>query len=67
MEKRKIREVKIGEYLTLKPEEFPKENIVWVRGEYNHSSKMYSLYKFSDVNHERFVKGDKECYVDFIF
>lgn len=67
MEKRKIREVKIGEYLTLKSEEFPKENIVWVRGEYNRSLKMYSLYKFSDVNHERFEKGDKECYVDFIF
>ena len=62
-----VKELKKGDYFTLKPIEEPKESQVYVRGEYDRSEKKYSCYKFSDVNAERFYKGDKEVYTDFIF
>lgn len=62
-----VKELKKGDYFTLKPIEEPKESQVYVRGEYDRSEKKYSCYKFSDVNAERFYKGDKEVFVDFIF
>lgn len=62
-----VKELKKGDYFTLKPIEEPKESQVYVRGEYDRSEKKYSCYKFSDMNEERFYKGDKEIYTDFIF
>ena len=67
MEKKRIKDLKKGEYFTLKPIEFPKENMVLIRGEYERSSKKYSVTKFDDINHESFMKGDKMVYVDLIF
>lgn len=64
---KRIKELKKGEYFTLKDVEYPSENIVWVRGDYERSMKKYSCYKFSDVCHERFFKGDKEVYTEFTF
>lgn len=43
------------------------ESVVWVRGEYDRSTKRYSCYKFSDVCHENLFKGDKQIFTDFIF
>lgn len=62
-----IKEIKKGDYFTLKPIEEPKESQVYVRGEYDRSEKKYSCYKFSDTNAERFFAGTKEVYTDFIF
>lgn len=64
---KQIKDLKKGEYFTLKDVECPEENIVWVRGDYERSSKKYSCYKFSDISRERFFKGDKEVYTDFTF
>lgn len=63
----KIRELKQGDYFTLKQIDEPKESQVWVRGEYDRSTKKYSAINFSDMNRERLFKGDKEVFVDFIF
>ena len=65
--KRKIKDLKAGEYFTFKEVECPKESQVWVRGEYDRSSKTYSVTKWADICHEKFVRGDKEVFVDFIF
>lgn len=62
-----IKELKKGEYFTIKPIAEPKESQVYVRGEYDRSEKKYSCYKFSDICAERFFKGDKEIYTEFIF
>ena len=67
MKKATIKELKKGDFFTLKPIEFAEEPQVWIRGEYDRSSKSYSCYKFEDVNHERFFSGKKEVYTDFIF
>ena len=67
MEMKKIKELKTGEYFTLKPVEYPKEGVVWVRGNYEHSCKKYSVHKWSDICHESFMKGNRNVYVDFTF
>lgn len=62
-----IRELKKDEYFTLKPIAEPKESQVWIRGEYDRSTRTYSAINFDDVNRERYFKGDKEVYTDFVF
>ena len=60
---------KYGEiYFTLKHcEDNPKESIVWVLDEYDRSEKKYYCYKFSDVNHGKYIKGDQLVFVGFTF
>jgi hypothetical protein len=40
---------------------------VWVRGEYDRSTRTYSVVKFDDINRESFKKGTTEVFVGFIF
>lgn len=67
MEAKKIKDLKKGDYFTLKPIEYPSEKLVWVRGDYERSEKKYSCTKFSDICHENFMKGDRIVYVGFEF
>ena len=62
-----LKELKKGDYFTLKPYEEPKESQVYVKGDYERSEKKYSCCKFSDVNYERFLKGSTTVYTDFTF
>ena len=63
----KLKELKNGEMFTLKPIEYPKESQVYIREEYDRSTKRYICIKWSDVNAERLFKGDKEVYTEFYF
>lgn len=45
----------------------PRESSVWVKGDYDRSSKSYSCYKFNDICHEKFFKGKTLVSQDFIF
>lgn len=63
----KIRELKRGDYFTLKDIAEPKESQVWVRGEYDRSTRTYSATNFSDMNRERCFKGDRQIFTDFTF
>ena len=54
--------VKKGEPIRFKP-----NGPVWVRGEYDRSSRTYSVVKFDDINRESFRKGATEVLVNFIF
>lgn len=64
-----IKELRLGEFFTLKDygTNEVSEKVVWVRGEYDRSTRNYSCYKFTDVCHESFYKGDKKVFTDFIF
>lgn len=68
-----IKDLKKGEYFVLTPDiiintEFPvNESRVFVRGNYDRELKRYSCTKFVDFNSERFFKGDRIVYTDFIF
>lgn len=55
-----IRELKKGDYFTLKPhKDEPNENQIWVRDYYDRTEKKYYAYNYADVNRERSFKGDK--------
>lgn len=62
-----IRQIKKCTFFTLKPIEEPNESQVYVRDEYNRSTKKYEAYKFEDVSDFREFKGDKKVYIDFYF
>lgn len=62
-----IKDLKRGEYFTLKEIEYPSDTQVYVRGEYDRSEKKYGCYKFSDMNSFRYLKGSKTVFMDFIF
>lgn len=64
---KKLKNVKKGEWFTLKPIEEPKANQVWIKGHYERSEKKYSCYNFDDVCKERFFKSDKIVYCEFYF
>lgn len=61
-----VRDLKPGDYfrfITFKGEANP----VYVRGEYDRAFKRYTVSKFEDVNHERFVKGSALVSINFDF
>lgn len=62
-----LKELKKGEYFTMKPIEEPTEDQVWVKGEYIRQAGKYSTYKFIDTNHEILRKGDTRVYINFSF
>lgn len=63
----KIKELEKGDYFTKKEIAEPRESQVWVRGEYDRSSKKYECSRFDDVNTTCFLPGDREAFVDFVF
>ena len=63
----KLKDLKNGEYFTLKDIPQPKDSQVWVKGEYDKYDREWVCYKFSDVNQGKGFKGDKLVYTDFIF
>lgn len=67
MEEKLLKDLKVGDWFTLKPVAEPSENIVWVRDAYDRGSKKYSCYKWSDVNHESLKNGNTKVYIGFTF
>ena len=63
----KLKDLKIGEYFTLKPIENPTEKQVFIRGEYDRTEKKYECGRFDDISYTRYLKGDTEVYTDFTF
>ena len=64
MEQMTIKAIPKGEFIKLNDSE---TTPVWVRGEYDRSSRTYSIYKFDDINHEAFVRGSRSVFVGFTF
>ncbi len=62
-----IKEVKNGDYLTLKKIDIPHENQVFKKEGYDRSSKKYVITKFNDICSSRLLKGNTEVFTDFIF
>lgn len=63
----KLKELKKGEYFTIKPLENPKGSQVYIRGEYDRSEKKYDCGRFDDISYSRYFKGDREVYTEFTF
>lgn len=65
----KLKELKKGDFFTLKPhgEDRVSDSQVYIRGEYDRSEKKYNCGRYDDINYSRYFSGDKEVYTDFIF
>ena len=62
-----IKDLKVGEFFTIKPIAEPKESQVYIRGEYDRSLRKYSCGKFDDISVCRNFPGEREVYTEFIF
>lgn len=62
-----IKDLKIGEYFTLKPIENPTEKQVFIRGEYDRTEKKFECGRFDDISYTRYLSGKTEVYTDFTF
>lgn len=67
MEKKLLKDLKVGEFFTLTQTEEPKESQVWVRSDYDRTEKKYEAYKFADTNYFILKKGTVQVYVGFTF
>lgn len=63
----KLKDLKIGEYFTLKPIENPTEKQVFIRGEYDRIEKKFECGRFDDISYTRYLSGKVEVYTDFTF
>jgi len=57
-----IRQLKLGEFFKFSP-----NGRVFVRGEYDRSSRTFAYYPFDDVNNEHFARGERQVITDFEF
>lgn len=62
-----VKQLKSGEWFTKKAIEYPNEKQVFIRGDYDRTTKKYECVRFSDGNDIQYISGDKEIFVDFIF
>lgn len=67
MKQVKIKDLKNGDWFTIKPIDEPKETQVYVRGDYDRSLKKYDCGKFWDISSNRYFPGEKLVYIDFYF
>ncbi len=64
---KKVKELKKGDFFTLRPIAEPKESQVWIRGEYVAADKRYECTRFDDFCAFCYLPGDKEVFTDFTF
>lgn len=64
---KQLKDLKKGEYFTLKPIEEPTEKQVYVRGDYDKSERKYDCGRFDDISYSRLLKGTTAVYTEFTF
>ena len=62
-----LKNLKKGDFFTVRPIADPDETQVWIKGDYDRSSKTYSCIRFDDCCRERFLKPSTKVYTDFVF
>ena len=63
----KLKNLKKGDWFTLKNISEPKGNQVWIKEEYDRSTKKYLCIRWSDISDSKEISGEKEVYTNFIF
>ena len=61
-----IKDLQLEQWFTLKDIQEPKPNQVWVRNHYDRATKTFSITNW-ETQRERFIKADKQVFIDFIF
>ena len=65
----KLKELKKNDIFSRKPlnNKEAKPSQVYIKGDYDHSSKKYWCQKWNDISSGMELKGDTEVYQDFTF
>ena len=64
---KKLKSLKTGEFFTLKDIPEPNGHQVFVKENYDRSEKKFWCMRWDDISDGRYLSGDKDVYVDFIF
>ena len=63
-----LREIKKGDFFTLKPVENPSDSQVYIKGDYDRATKRFDCVKCSDVwGNGRALKGSQVVYINFTY
>ncbi len=62
-----LKYLKNGDFFTFKDISYPNDNQVYVKGDYDRSSKTYTCWCYGDINKTKSVKGNKIVFTCFIF
>lgn len=62
-----IKDLHKGDFFTLKDIEHPTEKQVYIRGDYDRSTRKYECTRFDDASSTRLFKGDKVIFTSLIF
>ena len=63
-----LKDLKKGEYFTIKPIEEPTDSQVFKKGDYDRAEKKYDCAQCSDIwGAGRQFKGTKKVYIDFYY
>lgn len=62
-----IKDLKKGEFFTRKPIENPKETQVYIKGDYDRSTKTYDCTRFDDISRTISLKASAQVYTEFVF
>ena len=62
-----VKELKPGDFFTMKPLPYPTEKQVFIRREYDRSERKYWCQKFTDISDGKYLPGDREVYTEFEF
>jgi hypothetical protein len=64
---KQLKDLKKGEWFTLKPIEEPTEKQVYIRDDYDKSERKYLCGRFDDISYSRLLKGTTTVYTEFTF
>lgn len=65
----RIKDLPAGEFFIWEPgnNKEVSENSVWIREEYDRTEKKYIVRKWSNINKEKLIDGERLVFMDFIF
>jgi len=64
---RNLKDLKKGEWFTLKPYPEPKPSQVYIRDEYDRSERKYLVTKWDNISYSRMLSGTTPVYTNFVF
>lgn len=62
-----LRTLKKGDYFTIKPIAYPTDKQIYIKDEWDRSSRKFCCGRYDDISYSREFPADKMVYTDFIF
>ena len=67
IEVKELKDIKLGEYFVFIDKNGKPRQTVWVRDNYDRSTKKYEVFKFYDICDSKLVSGTRKVTQSFIF